>query len=200
MAVVYCVCISYIVYRTQVYPIVALAYRYTHSTNHIPPCPAMLRHRQAPPCCCIPLSIGIYRMFSPAPLHTPLRRSYFDSNGLLLLGYKYPASIVKTLYSLILAVWWLLLDVRLFWCCYRYAVYRVPHGVGWGIYYILRGAGYSLYHTPHIKRGWNLAACLCSPPLGASLLTSGANCVSIILVLFTIVNLRYCSAFLRQGE
>ena len=149
---------------------------------------------------CIPLSTGIYRTFSHAPLHMPLRRSYFVSDGLLLLGYKYPASIVKTLYSLIMAVWWLLLDVRLFWHCYRYAVYRYATWVGWGIYYILRGAGYSLYHTPHIKRGRSSAACLCSPPLGAALLTSGANCVSIILVLFTIVNLRYCSTFLRQGE
>lgn len=160
----------------------------------------MLRHRQAPPCCYIPLSIGIYRTFSPAPLHMPLRRSYFDSNGLLLLGYKYPALVVKMRYSLILAVWWLLLDVRLFWCCYRYAVYRYAPVVGWGIYDILRGAGYSLYHAPHIKKGEIRRLACVRPLLGASLLTSGANCVSIILVLFRIVNLRYCSTFLRQGE
>ena len=134
-------------------------YTYAHSTNHIPPCP---------PCCCIPLSIGIYRTFSHAPPHMPLRRSYFDSSGLLLLGYKYPTLVVKMRYSLILAVWWLLLDVRLFWRCYRYAVYRVLHGVGWGIYYILRGAGYSLNHTPHIKRG-EIRRLACVRPLLARL-------------------------------
>ena len=110
-------------------------------------------YRHAPPCCCIPLSIGIYRTLSRAPLRMPLKRSYFNSSGLLLLGYKYPASIVKTLYSLILTVSWLSGGIRLFGCCNRGVVYRVPHGVGWGIYDILRGAGYSLYHTPHIKRG-----------------------------------------------
>lgn len=133
----------------------------------LPPCcpytdihTATTIYRHALPCCCIPLSIGIYRTFSPAPLHMPLRRSYFDYNGLLLLGYKYPTSILKTLYSLILTVWWLLLDVRLFWCCYRHVVCRVLHGVGWGIYNILRGAG--VLPPPHAahKKGYFAAACV----------------------------------------
>ena len=115
-------------YRTQVYPLLhwytvlpavlscrhavrILIYRYTHSNNHIPPCPAML--------CCIPLSTGIYRTFPPAPPHMPFRRSYFNSNGLLLSGYKYPSSIVKMRYSLILTVSRLSGDIRLFGCCNR---------------------------------------------------------------------------------
>ena len=146
-------------------PLVALVYR----ASLLLRCPAPTVYRSPlPPCCCIPLSIGIYRSSSHAPLHMPLKRSYFVSNGLLLLGYKYPASIVKTRYSLILAVWWLLLDVRLFWCCNRGVVYRVLHGVGWGIYDILRGAGYSLHHTPHIKRG-EIRRLACVRPLLARL-------------------------------
>ena len=84
----------------------------------------------------IPTHQSIYRMFCHAPPRMPLRRSHFDSNGLLLLGYKYKGSTNKTRYSLNMAV------SRL--CC---------AWVGWGIYDILRGAGYSLHHTPHIKRG-----------------------------------------------
>ena len=135
-------------------PLVALVYRAS-----LPPCnlyadihtsPTIYRH--ALPCCCIPLPIGIYRTFSHAPLHMPLKRSYFNSNGLLLLGYKYPALVAKMRYSLILAVWWLSGGIRLFWCCYQGVVYRVLHGVGWGIYDILRGTGYSLYHTRITKR------------------------------------------------
>ena len=155
-------------YRTQVYP---LLHWYT-VLPAVPSCTdihtAQTIYRHAPPCCCISLSIGIYRTFSPAPLHMPLRRSYFNSNGLLLLGYKYPTSIVKTLYSLILTVSRLSGGIRLFGCCNRGVVYRVLHGVGWGIYDILRGTGYSLNHTPHIKRGeiWRLA---CVRPLLARL-------------------------------
>ena len=140
-------------YRTQVYSIPSCravlppCNRYTN----IHAAPTIYRH--ALPYCCIPLSTGIYRTFSRAPPHMPLRRSYFNSDGLLLLGHKYPASIVKTLYSLILAVSRLSGGIRLFGCCNRGVVYRVLHGVGWGIYDILRGAGYSLNHTPHIKRG-----------------------------------------------
>ena len=44
----------------------------------------------------------------------------------------------------------------------------VLHGVGWGIYYILRGAGCSLYHTPHIKRG-EIRRLACVRPLLACL-------------------------------
>ena len=144
------------------------AYRYTHSTNHMPPCPAMLCYRHALPCCCIPLPIGIYRASSHAPLHMPLKRSYFVSNGLLLLGYKYPALVVKMRYSLILAVSRLSDGIRLFGCCNRGVVYRVLHGVGWGIYDILRGAGYSPHHTPHIKRG-EIRRLACVRPLLARL-------------------------------
>ena len=164
-------------YRTQVYPplpavlscpdgipccpaAMQSGYRYTHNTNHIPPCPAMLLS--------IPLSVGIYRTFSHAPPHMPLKRSYFVSNGLLLLGYKYSASIVKTLYSLILAVSRLSGGIRLFGCCNRGVVYRVLHGVGWGIYDILRGVGYSPHHTPHIKRG-EIRRLACVRPLLARL-------------------------------
>lgn len=141
----------------------------------LPPCnqhtdihttPTIYRH--VLPCCCIPLSIGIYRTFSPTPPHMPLRRSYFNSDGLLLLGYKYPASIVKTLYSLIMAVSRLSGGIRLFGCCNRGVVYRVLHGAGWGIYDILRGAGYSLNHTPHIKRG-EIRRLACVRPLLARL-------------------------------
>ena len=151
-------------------PLVALVYRAS-----LPPCnlyadihtsPTIYRH--ALPCCCIPLSIGIYRTFSHAPPHMPLKRSYFVSNGLLLLGYKYSASIVKMRYSLILAVSRLSGGIRLFWCYYRGVVSRVLQGVGWGIYYILRGAGYSLYHTPHIKRG-EIRRLACVRPLLARL-------------------------------
>lgn len=156
-------------YRTQVY---LLLHWYTVLPGHAA---RILIYTQRQPytampghAVCIPLSIGIYRTFSRAPPHMPLRRSYFDSDGLLLLGYKYPALVVKTRYSLILAVWWLLLDVRLFWCCNRGVVYRVLHGVGWGIYYILRGRGYSLYHTPHIKRG-GIRRLACVRPLLARL-------------------------------
>ena len=157
-------------YHTQVYP---LLHWYTVlPCRHAACIPIYTQHQPytAMPCHAvyIPLSIGIYRTFPHAPLHMPLKRSYFDSNGLLLLGYKYPALVVKMRYSLILAVWWLLLDVRLFWCCYRYAVYRYAIGVGWGIYYILRGAGYSLYHTPHIKRG-EIRRLACVRPLLARL-------------------------------
>ena len=182
MAGVYCVCISYIVHKYTSCCICIPCFRpavpFLHRLYTVPLC----RHaisipiytQQQPytaiPChaACILLSIGIYRTFSHAPPHMPLRRSYFNSEGLLLLGYKYPASVAKMRYSLILAVWWLLLDVRLFWCCYRYAVYRVLHGVGWGIYYILRGAGYSPYHTPHIKRG-GIRRLACVRPLLARL-------------------------------
>ena len=100
------------------------------------PYTAMPRHAA-----CILLSIGIYRTFPHAPPHMPLRRSYLNSNGLLLLGYKYPALVVKMRYSLILAVWWLLLDVRLFWCCNRGVVYRVLHGVGGGYMIYCEGRG-----------------------------------------------------------
>ena len=151
MAVVYCVCISYIVHEYIPFLPAVL------SCRHAACIPIYTRHQ---PYTAKPCHAAVYRCQSEytarsphAPLHMPLRRSYFNSNGLLLLGYKYPTLVVKMRYSLILAVWWLLLDVRLFWCRYRYAVHRVLHGVGWGIYYILRGAGYSLYHTPHIKRG-----------------------------------------------
>ena len=183
-------------YRTQVYHLL-------HWYTVLPSCCAVLHRLHAVPLCrhaisipiytqhqpytampcravCIPLSVGIYRTFSHAPPHMPLRRSYFDSDGLLLLGYKYPASIIKTLYSPILTVSRLSGGIRLFRCCNRGVVYRVLHGVGWGIYDILRGTGYSLYHTPHIKRGEIRRLACVRPPLGASLLTSGANCVSII--------------------
>ena len=157
MAVVYCVRMSYIVHKYTPCCVGIPIY-----TQHQPytAMPAMLL--------CIPLSIGIYRTFSHAPLHMPLRRSYFNSGGLLLLGYKYPALVVKMRYSLNMAVWWLLLDVRLFGCCNRGVVYRVLHGVGGGIYYILRGAGYSLYHTLHIKRG-EIRRLACVRPLLARL-------------------------------
>ena len=157
MAVVYCVHISYTSISPSFLPCCPAP---TVCRSPLPPCnqhpdihtmPTIYRH--ALPCCCIPLSIGIYRTFSHAPLHMPLRRSYFNSGGLLLLGYKYPALVVKMRYSLNMAAWWLLLDVRLFGCCNRGVVYRVLHGVGWGIYDILRGTGYSLNHTPRIKRG-----------------------------------------------
>ena len=177
MAVVYCVRISYtgihlvaFVSRASVrlcrhaicIPIYTQHKPYTAMPCHspLPPCPAMLL--------CIPLSIGIYRTFSPAPLHMPFRRSYFNSDGLLLLGYKYPALVVKMRYSSILAVSRLSDGIRLFGCCNRGIVYRVLHGVGWGIYYILRGAGYSLYHTPHIKRG-EIRRLACVRPLLARL-------------------------------
>ena len=172
-------------YRTQVYPPVALVYRASPCPAAVPalsvyraalpPCnlytdihtaPTIYRH--AHHAVCIPLSIGIYRTFPPAPLHMPLRRSYFVSDGLLLLGYKCPALVVKMRYSLIMAVWRLLLDVRLFWRHAGYTVYRVLRGVGWGIYYILRGAGYSLNHTPHIKRG-EIRRLACVRPLLARL-------------------------------
>ena len=169
MAVVYCVRISY----TSISP------------SFPPCCPAPTVYRAAlSPCClytdihtaptiyrhaaCILLSIGIYRTFSHALLHMPLRCSYFNSNGLLLLGYKYPASIVKTRYSPILAVSRLSGGIRLFGCCNRGVVCRVLHGVGWGIYDILRGAGYSLNHTPHIKRG-EIRRLACVRPLLARL-------------------------------
>ena len=146
-------------YRTQVY---TLLHWYTdiHTT------PTIYRHTRH--AACIPLSIGIYRTFSRAPLHMPLRRSYFNFDGLLLLGDKYPASSVKTLYSPILTVSRLSGGIRLFGCCNRGVVYRVLHGVGWGIYDILRGAGYSLYHTPHIKRG-KIRRLACVRPLLARL-------------------------------
>ena len=164
-------------YRTQVYSIpscrAVLHRRYTVPLcRHAISIPIYTQHQPytAMPChaACIPLSIGIYRTFSPVPPHMPLRRSYFNSNGLLLLGYKYTALVAKMRYSLILAVWWLLLDVRLFWRCNRGVVYRVLHGVGWGIYDILRGAGYSLNHTPHIKRG-EIRRLACVRPLLARL-------------------------------
>ena len=106
------------------------AYRHAHQYINI-----QTQHVPCPPC--------------PAPLHMPLKRSYFASDGLLLLGYKYKGSTNKTRYSLNMAV------SRL--CC---------AWVGWGIYDILRGAGYSLHHTPHIKRGNSPAAPLlafCQP-------------------------------------
>lgn len=144
-------------YRTQVYTLLhwytvllpavpSLYRRYTVPLcRHAICIPIYTQHQPytAMPChaACIPLSIGIYRTFSPASPHMPLRRSYFVSDGLLLLGCKYPASIVKTLYSLILTASRLSGGIRLFGCCNRGVVYRVLHGVGWGIYYILRGAG-----------------------------------------------------------
>ena len=153
-------------YRTQVY---LLLHWYTVL---LPAVPSLHRRHTVPPPCrhaaCILLSIGIYRSFSHALLHMPLRRSYFNSGGLLLLGYKYPALVVKMRYSLNMAVWWLLLDVRLFGCCNRGVVYRVLHGVGRGIYDILRGAGYSLNHTPRIKRG-EIRRLACVRPLLARL-------------------------------
>ena len=141
-------------YRTQVYPPVALVYRASPCPAAVPalsvyraalpPCnlytdihtaPTIYRH--ALPCCCIPLSIGIYRTFPPpAPLHMPLRRSYFNSDGLLLLGYKYPALVVKMRYSLIMAVWRLSGGIRLSGCCNRGALYTVCC-VGWGGGYII---------------------------------------------------------------
>ena len=143
-------------------------YGYTHNTNHIPPCSAALRSA-------MPRHAVVYRCQSeytarspPAPLHMPLRRSYFDSDGLLLLGYKYPDLVVKMRYSLILAVSRLSGGIRLFGCCNRGVVYRVLHGVGWGIYDILRGAGHPLYHAPHIKRG-EIRRLACVRPLLARL-------------------------------
>ena len=133
-------------YRTQVYSllhwyaVLPSCYRYTAP----PSCRHAVRilytdihaaptiYRNALPRCCIPLSIGIYRTFSPAPLHMPLKRSYFDSNGLLLLGDKYPTSGNKTLYSLILTVSRLSGDISLFGCCNWGVVYRVPHWGGVG--------------------------------------------------------------------
>ena len=152
-------------YRTQVYTLLRWY------TVLLPAVPSLHRRHTVPPCrhaACILLSIGIYRTFSPASLHMPLKRSYFNSNGLLLLGYKYPASIVKMRYSLIMTVSRLSGGIRLFGCCNQGVVYRVLHGVGWGIYYILRGAGYSLNHTPHIKRG-EIRRLACVRPLLARL-------------------------------
>lgn len=133
------------VYRTQIYHLflpcrpapLPLCCLYTD----IHTAPTIYRHvLPSPPC---PCHAAVYRCQSeytarspPAPPHMPLKRSYFNFDGLLLLGYKYKGSTNKTRYSLNMAV------SRL--CC---------AWAGWGIYDILRGAGYSLHHTPHIKGG-----------------------------------------------
>ena len=140
-------------YRTQVYP---LLHWYTvllpalplslHCRHTVLPCRhaiCILIYTQHQPYTAMHTMLSVYHCQSeytarspPAPLHMPLRRSYFNSDWLLLLGYKYPALVAKMRYSLIMAVWRLSGGIRLSGCCNRGALYTVCC-VGWGGGYII---------------------------------------------------------------